>query len=224
MGYYDNVAQDQLESGYQVPTASSNNSGGVRSSGILGFVQRNAPTIGGIAGGLLAAPLDPFTGGAASVVGAGIGGGLGQSYKNVSSGKSATNDLIGGALSGAEGEFGGKILGKVLGGTVGKAFKGVTNKIVDSAASKTANADAVANAAPFQGVSKNILQAGKGNDLNGTMNFMQNNGLTPTVENMHALGNFQTGANGVIMVQLGKYLVIQVKYQQMVLCKQHKIS
>lgn len=186
-----------LEANYQAPTATqtASKAGTVKSKGILGFLERNAPTIGGVLGGIVAAPLDPVTGGAASIAAAGAGASIGQGVKNEASGEGLTNDLVGAGIGGATGQFGGRILGKVLGGTVGKAFTKGTSAVVDHAADKAAQDELVQNTLPFQGVSKNIRNA---NDLNGTLNHLTGLGVTPSVANMHAASGLVTGTDGVL--------------------------
>lgn len=76
-------------------------------SGVLGWLERNGQTIGGVAGGVLGELVDPLGGG---VAGAAIGSGLGQELKNKTTG-TTTNPLEEAAIGGAS-ELGGKLIGQ----------------------------------------------------------------------------------------------------------------
>lgn len=195
----DSATAQNLINNYSGPSQNTTSikSSGVKSKGILGFLERNAPTIGGTLGGILAAPLDPLTGGVASIAAAGVGSGIGQGIKNEASGKSLTNDLGGSLVSGATGQLGGKVIGGLLGKTVGKGFTKATQGVVQGAENKASSDAAQSLAEPFRGVNRTILNQ-SGNDLNGTMATLQSHGVNPTVENMTKSANFITGDNGII--------------------------
>jgi hypothetical protein len=78
-------------------------------SGLEGFLERNAQTIGGIAGGIGGEIIDPFGGG---IAGAALGQGLGQEIKNKTTG-TTTNPFEEAAIGGAS-ELGGLGVGKAI--------------------------------------------------------------------------------------------------------------
>lgn len=108
--------------------------------------------------------------------------------------KGSANDVVKGALEGAlgGGALGGAsgILGKLTSG-VGKAAE----SRAASTATKQAEAKAVAQEKPFQGIGKAATQ----HNLQGVLKRFNDLGINPTPENMAAASNLVTGGdNGIV--------------------------
>lgn len=107
------------------------------------WLVKEAPTIGGIAGGILGTPLDLLSGPAGNIAGAAGGQALGQVIKNKLTGQNITQDVgkeAGtGAIAGLGGEILGPVVGKVLGGA-GKAAEDVGTGLISGQANLTRNA------------------------------------------------------------------------------------
>lgn len=121
--------------GQSTPTPAVKPGGG----GILGFLGRNASTIGGIGGGIAGELIDPFGGG---VAGAALGSSLGKAVQNEDTGQSVGSGVLGAGVEGGLGQAAGFGAGKLLGGLGGKLVSGAANAV----AKRTAP-DAAADAA-----------------------------------------------------------------------------
>jgi len=154
-------------------------------SGIAGFLDRNAGTIGGISGAIGGELVDPFGGG---IAGAALGEGLGQEAENKTTG-SKTNPFKEALIGGASQFVGGKLAEGVGKGAM--ALKGgLESSMAKSAESKATQAGYDA----FSKVKPNILE---GNDLNGTMDTLKDLGLPQNTQGMHTYHDTMTGPDGV---------------------------
>jgi hypothetical protein len=127
------------------------------------------PTAGSVVGGVLAAPLDPFTGGLASVAAAGLGSSLGKMGENSLTHQGIDNGVLGAAAGGALGQG----VGKIAGGVLGKA-SGLLSNAADKVESNVAQkgADAI-----YRNIPKGLRQS---YDLAGTTNLAKQLGVDVT--------------------------------------------
>lgn len=160
--------------------------------GLGGFVERQLPTIGGIAGAVATSPaelLDAVSGvggTALNIAGAAGGQALGQKIQNSLTGtKSST---AGAALAGAAGEVGGRAVGGVLGKVGSKLAKPVDSAVAKVAEKKAAGA-ALDEAAPFANVAQ-------GQDVKGSIDLMKDLKMAPTPEGMKTAADLTTGQHG----------------------------
>ena len=135
---------------------------------VMNFLEKALPTIGMVAGGALAAPLDPFTGGAASVVAGGLGSALGKFGENELTGQKATSGVMGSLAGGLAGNFFGGLAGDVLEGAApeianatgvfGKAMSGAIKGSVTGAVGSTAGGIAQGQPITGKNLSMDFLQ------------------------------------------------------------------
>ena len=147
---------------------------------VMNFLEKALPTIGMVAGGALAAPLDPFTGGAASVVAGGLGSALGKFGENELTGQKATSGVMGSLAGGLAGNFFGGLAGDVLEGAApeianatgvfGKAMSGAIKGSVTGAVGSTAGGIAQGQPITGKNLSMDFLQgAGIGGITGGLL-------------------------------------------------------
>ena len=147
---------------------------------VMDFLEKALPTIGMVAGGALAAPLDPFTGGAASVVAGGLGSALGKFGENELTGQKATSGVMGSLAGGLAGNFFGGLAGDVLEGAApeianatgvfGKAMSGAIKGSVTGAVGSTAGGIAQGQPITGKNLSMDFLQgAGIGGITGGLL-------------------------------------------------------
>lgn len=127
--------------------------------GLLGWLENNASTIGGVVGGIGGELIDPFGGG---IAGSAIGSGLGQEVQNLTTG-STTNPLESGLVGGAS---------QALGGLAGKG--------ISALASKGASiADRYGTDLLSQVGGTVDRRTARALDANGTTKFMSDLGVNP---------------------------------------------
>lgn len=178
-----------INSSFMMPT----NAGG---GGLGGFLKNNLSTIGSIGLPLLGAALAPETGGLSLAALAGLGGGTGKVFQNLSQGKGtgSAGSILGAAGQGVAGDLTGQVLGAGL-----KLAGGIPSSLIAKGAAKasdtTATKAALIDEAPFQGVPTNIRQDTNMKDL---ISHVKSFGGTPNPETMGAMANLNTGTNGVV--------------------------
>lgn len=158
------------------------------------LLERLLPTVGSILGGIAGAPLDPFTGGLASVGLAGLLGGGGKALENGLTGQKVLqgNDLTSGLESAA-----GQGIGKGVGALIGKGGSALSNLGANraaAAASTTADQAAADEAArignEFASVKPHMAQVGP------ALEKLNSLGITnPTAADAQSIGNIYTGSN-----------------------------
>jgi hypothetical protein len=150
------------------------------------FLERALPTIGGIAGGLLGSLADPVVGPLGTIGGSAAGNAAGTGLEDLLTGKSASN-LPGSALEGAVGGLAGVGGSKLLGGAA--EFLG------NRAAQGVGDAEQAAYMAPFKGIENSVVA--KANDLNGTVQHMNNLGVAGNPQAFLDAASVATGRKGL---------------------------
>jgi hypothetical protein len=162
-------------------------------SGIEGFFDRNAATIGGVAGAIGGGLADAASLGALAplinpVTGAAAGEGIGQEAENKTTG-SKTNPFKEALIGGAS-----QAVGDKAAEYVGKGAMALKGGLESNIATKTADKATQAGYDQFSKVNHNILE---GNDLNGTMDTLKNLDLPQNTQGMHIYHDTMTGPDGV---------------------------
>ena len=203
LGSTTQQAQDALNTANNGPVAGAA-PGAVTSGPHPGILERLLPTIGGVVGGIAGAPLDPFTGGLASVGLAGLLGGAGKAAENGLTGqKILQGDDLTSAAENAVSQGIGKGASLVL-GKGGQALDNLGANMAENATAKSAAqaADqAAANKALLYG---DAVKAAKDPSISANFqstldNAEKNYGIDTSQSNapqlMSEVGDAQTGGN-----------------------------
>lgn len=172
-------------------------------TGIKGFLARNAPTIGGVVGGVATAPLELLDavsgvgGTALNVAGAAAGQSIGQKIKNELTG--SKDSTAGAALAGAGGELGGRIIGKGVGKLVEKVISKPVAKGVAGIAEKNAATDVANEALPFASVAH-------GQDVQGALDLMKAHNMGTDPDSIKTAADLVTGQHGELNNSLRQIL------------------
>lgn len=148
----------------------------------MNILDRLAPTIGGVLGGIGGEVVDPFGGG---IAGAALGSGIGKGIQNASQGQSAFqgNDITAG-IEGGLGQGAGDLVGGAL-GAVGGALGKFGTKTADAA--KTVDEFGALKPAEREGM-----------NLNDSLSLADQLGIPKTAHDFATAPDVATGANGVL--------------------------